>query len=103
MSPNGFLDPSGSVEQISTQLVGESYFCVLAATVVSCTAAAPEAVPNLEDMPGQPWGPFTGRPSAVSITGGDITWGMIEGGPAGCGSGGTSFTVSGPNRTFSQP
>lgn len=47
----------------------------------TCIAKAPESVPNLEDMPGQPYAPFTGRPGAFSLNQGGIKWAMVEGLP----------------------
>ena len=47
----------------------------------TCIAKAPESVPNLEDMPGKPYAPFTGRPGAFSLNQGGIKWAMVEGLP----------------------
>lgn len=47
----------------------------------TCIAKAPESVPNLEDMPGKPYAPFTGRPGAFSLNQGGMKWAMVEGLP----------------------
>ena len=117
---------------ILTPLAGVNYFCLLSDANISCDATAPADVPNLEDMPGRPWGPFTGRPTSVIFApDGEIIWGIVEGVPfenpdtplqpgqrvefngawcqvpddasIQCGFGNDSFTVAGPDRTFSQP
>lgn len=123
-----FLDATGSNASIEMPLAGTNYFCTLGETAVACIATPDSSVPDLEDMPGNPWAPFTSRPGAVMATSDGISWGVLEGGAPGsgklspgervehkngwcqvpddesieCGFGTTSFTVSGPNRTVTE-
>ncbi len=125
VSSTPFLDERGETAVIEMDKAGTNYFCVLGAASVACSANPDNSVPNLEDMPGQPWAPFTGRPGAVFASDDGVSWGVLEGIPAGdgqlapgerlehlngwcqapdeesleCGYKDTSFTVTGPDRT----
>ena len=125
VSPAPFIDEAGSNANIAMELAGTPYFCTLGAASVACSATPDESVPNLEDMPGTPWAPFTGRPSSIFATADGIMWGVVEGGTPGsgqlqpgerleylnswcqvpdeqtieCGYNDESFTISGPNKT----
>lgn len=129
VNPAPFLSPDGQVAIIDTKLSGTNHHCALNDLVLACSATPPDDVPNLENMPGKPWGPFTGRPSSVYIDENGLRWGVLEGGPPGssalrpgerlefgigwcqvpdnnsiqCGANGESFTITGAGRTFSQP
>lgn len=128
VSPEPFMDDAGSNANIAMELAGTPYFCSLGAAAVACSATPDSSVPNLEDMPGTPWGPFTGRPESIFITDDGIMWGIIEGGTPGsgelrpgerleylngwcqvpdeesiqCGYRDESFTISGPNKKVSR-
>lgn len=128
--PESFLTPENQdVVSFDTPIAGTNYFCMLGESGVACVATAPDEVPNLEDMPGTPWGPFTGRPGAVFLDhAGTTSWGILEGFPytnpdarlkpgervefkggwcqvpnpdaIECGAGGEAFSVTGPDRTY---
>lgn len=60
---------------------GKGTECIIKDGGLTCIAKAPDSAPNLEDIPGQPWSPFTGRPGAFTLNEGGIRWGVLEGGP----------------------
>lgn len=124
VSPAPFMDELASNANIAMELAGTPYFCTLGAAAVACSATPDDSVPNLEDMPGTPWAPFTGRPQSIFATADGIMWGVVEGGTPGsgelqpgerlehlngwcqvpdektieCGYDDESFTISGPNK-----
>ena len=128
VSPAEFLDERGETAVIEMDKAGTNYFCVLGAASVACSANPDDSVPNLEDMPDQPWAPFTGRPGAIFASDDGVSWGVLEGIPAGdgalapgerlehlngwcqvpdeesieCGYNDASFIVTGPDRTVVQ-
>lgn len=85
VSPAPFMDELGSNANIAMELAGTPYFCTLGAAAVACSATPDDSVPNLEDMPGTPWAPFTGRPQSIFATADGIMWGVVEGGTPGSG------------------
>lgn len=125
VSPDSFMDDSGDNANVTLTIGGTAYFCALGAAAVACSANPDESVPNLEDMPGNPWAPFTGRPSAIFASDDGISWGVLEGGSPGsgelqpgerleylngwcqapdgdsleCGYNDESFTIAGPDKT----
>ena len=60
---------------------GKGTECIIKDGGLTCIAKAPASVPNLEDIPGQPWSPFTGRPGAFTLDKDGIRWGVLEGAP----------------------
>lgn len=125
VSPDPFMDDLGDNANLTMTVAGTAYFCTLGAAAVACTANPDETVPNLEDMPNNPWAPFTGRPGAIFASDDGIAWGVLEGGTPGsaelqpgqrleylngwcqapdgdsieCGYNDESFTVAGPDKT----
>jgi len=125
VSPEPFMDDLGDNANVTMTVAGTAYFCTLGAAAVACSATPDETVPDLEDMPGNPWAPFSGRPSAIFASDEGISWGVLEGGSAGsgelqpgerleylngwcqapdgdsieCGYNDESFTVAGPDKT----
>lgn len=71
----------GGLNHFNVGPEGKGTECIIKDGGLTCIAKAPASVPNLEDIPGQPWSPFTGRPGAFTLNEDGIRWGVLEGGP----------------------
>lgn len=126
--PTDFMDDMGDNANVAMTVAGTVYFCTLGAAATACSANPGDSVPNMEDMPGTPWAPFTGRPSAIFATDEGTMWGVLEGGTPGsgelhpgerleylngwcqapdeqsleCGYNDHSFAISGPDKTVTE-
>lgn len=76
-----FKDPNRDGYHFNVGEPGAGTECFSYDADFTCIAKAPESVPNLEDMPGKPYAPFTGRPGAFSLNQGGMKWAMVEGLP----------------------
>lgn len=79
------------LKSLSNSFGGEYHFavgpegagteCIYKNSALTCLATPGDSVPNLEDIPGDPWAPFTGRPGSFTLNSSGIRWGVMEGMP----------------------
>lgn len=75
------LTGPGGLYHFSAGPEGKGTECIIKDGGLTCIAKPPASAPNLEDIPGQPWAPHTGRPGAFRLTADGLTWGTFEGAP----------------------